>query len=123
MSTVTIQKTKTSIARLRLAGAAAAASLALTDAQVPAHVMEARREALQMLEQIISEGSASVDQLRTIEALLEGFAGRLMQDCIGAKQAGANWASTLYLVADELKAPTVGYQPGRTKPAPYQPLA
>lgn len=120
MSTVT--KTKTGNARLRLAGAAAAASLALDQNQVPAHVMQGRRDALRLLEGIIAEGSASLAQLKAIGAMLEGFAGRLLQDCIGAMQCGANWGSTLNLVADELKAPSHQYQPGRAKPVPYLPL-
>lgn len=119
MSTVT--KTRAN-ARLKLAGSVAAASLAFTQEQVPAHVMRGRAEALRLLEQIIADRQASVDQLEAILTHLEGFAGRLMEDCIGCLAMGGNWGSTLLLVVDDLRSPSHQYQPGRAKPVPYQPL-
>jgi hypothetical protein len=121
--------TKTrSRARLKLTAAATSVALALAQADPFATIMQGRAEALKRLEAVLAKGETSIAELRAVLPLLEGFAMRLLEDAIGcachvAGGGHGNVFSILQGVVEELKNPSRPYQPGRSKPKSYPPLA
>ena len=115
-------------ARLKLAAAAAGTALALAQADPFAIIMQGRAETLRRLEAVLAKGTTSIAELQAILPLLEGFAKRLLEDAIGcachvARGGHGNVFSILQGVVEELKNPSRPYQPGRSKPKSYPPLA
>jgi hypothetical protein len=115
-------------AGLKLAAAATGVALALAQADPFGIIMQGRAEALRRLEAVLAKGEASIAELQAILPLLEGFVMRLLEDAIecGYHVAGGGHGdvfSILQAVVEELKNPRHPYQPGRSKPKSYPPLA